>query len=126
MESLKRSRMFLYYKTLSMRITLFASLALAAMLASCTETPQYQGAAVDNDQNVLTGGPITGTTIQNLPVVVKETLKERVPHAEIASIIKTRQAHRAVYEISFIDGDTREIYVRDDGAVLPEPVRSTK
>lgn len=109
-----------------MRITLFASLALAAMLAGCTETPQYQGAAVDTDQNVLTGGPITGTTLQNLPAAVKGTLKERVPHAEIASILKSRREGRVVYEISFIDNDTPEMYVRDDGKIMPEPVRSQK
>jgi len=109
-----------------MRITLFAPLVLAAMLAGCTETPQYQGAAVDSDQNVLTGGPITGTTIQDLPAAVKRTLKERVPTAEIASILKSRRDGRVVYEISFIDNDTPEIFVRDDGTVMPEPVRTQK
>jgi len=102
-------------------LTLFAATAL---LFGCSETPQFQGAAVDNDQNVLTGGPITGTTIQDLPTTVKESLKERVPHAEIVSITKTRRHGSVVYNISFANSDTPELYVRDDGQVMPEPVRA--
>jgi hypothetical protein len=110
-----------------MRIKIFASVAVAAMLAGCTETPQYSGAAVDNDQNVLTGGPITGTTIQELPQSVKDALKSRTPHAEIAGIVKTRRDGRVVYDISFIDMEnTPEIYLRDDGKVMPEPMRAEK
>lgn len=105
---------------------IFASIAAAAMLVGCTETPQYQGAAVDNDQNVLTGGPITGTTIQELPQSVKETLKERVPHDEIASINKTRRNGQVVYDISFIERDTPEIYLRADGKVLSAPMSAQK
>src|ERR1700748_3673749 len=86
----------------------------------CTSTPQHWGAAVDNDQNVLTGGPITGTTIQDLPDSVKETLKARVPHAEIAGINKTRRDGEVVYDISFIDSDNAEIYLRADGQILPQ------
>jgi hypothetical protein len=111
-----------------MRIKIFASIAAAAaMVVGCTETPQYMGAAVDNDQNVLTGGPITGATIEELPAPVKETLKKRVPRAEIASINKTRRDGEVVYEISFIETDkTPKIYLQDDGKVLPEPMRAQK
>jgi hypothetical protein len=110
-----------------MRIKIFALIAAATMLAGCTETPQYQGAAVDNDQNVLTGGPITGTTIQDLPQAVKDTLKQRVPHDEIASIDKMRRDGRVVYEISFLETEeTPDLYVRADGKILPEPTRAQK
>ena len=84
------------------------------------------GAAIDNDQNVMTGGPITGTTIQQLPQSVKDTLVARVPHAEIAGINKTHRDGQVVYDISFIDNDTSELYVQDNGKVLPEPVRAQK
>ena len=57
-----------------MRIRIFALAAAAVMLAGCTDTPNYVGAAVDRDQNVLTGGPITGTTIEDLPPAVKDSL----------------------------------------------------
>ena len=114
-----------------MRFKIFASFIAAAGTAAilffgCTETPPHMGAAVDNDQNVLTGGPITGTTIQDLPASVKDTLKARAPHAEIAGIEKSRRDGNVVYEISFIDTDIPEIYLRADGQVMPEPVRAQK
>lgn len=58
---------------------IFALAAAAMMLAGCTETPQNMGAAVDRDQNVLTGGPITGTTLLDLPQAVKDALKNAPP-----------------------------------------------
>lgn len=93
------------------------------ILAGCTETPeQNMGAAVDNDQNVLTGGPITGTTIDDLPAAVKETLKDQVPHAEIATIEKARRNGVTVYEFNFSEPDQYQtLYVRKDGVVVPEP-----
>lgn len=115
-----------------MRMMLFPLLAAAALLAGCTETPQYQSAAVDRDQDVLTGGPITGTTIPDLPQAVKQTLKQRVPHAEIARIEKTHRGGRVVYEISFLDEDqtdsaaTPDLSVREDGKVMPEPMRAER
>ena len=108
-----------------MRLKIFLLLA-AAILAGCSETPQFVGAAVDNDQNVLTGGPITGTTIEDLPASVKEALKERVPRAEIVSITKSHRNGSVVYNISFANSDTPEIYLRDDGQVMPEPLNARK
>ena len=106
-----------------MRIGIFAILAAIAVLIGCTETPeQNMGAAVDNDQNVLTGGPITGTTIDDLPTSVKEALKESVPHAEIATIERARRDGVTVYEFNFAEPDKYQtLYVRKDGVVLPEP-----
>jgi hypothetical protein len=110
-----------------MRLNILLSIfAAAALVAGCSETPQYQGAAVDNDQNVLTGGPITGTTIDDLPAAVKQSLREHVPAAEIVSITKSRRDKSTVYDISFANSDIRELYLRDDGKVLPEPMRAKK
>jgi hypothetical protein len=109
-----------------MRFTIFAFFIAVAMLAGCSETPQFMGAAVDNDQNVLTGGPITGTTIDDLPAAVKQTLKERVPQAEIASIVKMRRDGKTVYEISFLKSENPDICLQDDGQVLPESMRAQK
>ena len=111
-----------------MRKRIFALAAAALMLAGCTETPQYMGAAVDRDQNVLTGGPITGTTLQDLPQSVKDTLKQVVPHAEIASIEKTKRDGRTVYEFTFLESEnyTPDIYLRDDGQVMSQPLRAEK
>jgi hypothetical protein len=108
-----------------MRNKIFASVAATAMLVGCGETRQHMGGSVDNDQNVLTGGPITGTTLQDLPQSVKETLKERVPHAEIASIDRTKSQGEVVYEISFVEPDkTPKMYLSDDGQVLASPAKA--
>ena len=109
-----------------MRFTIFVLSAVVAMLTGCSETPQFMGAAVDTDQNVLTGGPITGTTIEDLPAAVKAVLKERAPHAEIASITKSRRDGNVVYDVSFLNADTPDIYLQADGKVLPEPMRAQK
>ena len=109
------------------RIKILASVAAAVILVGCTETPKNMGAAVDNDQNVMTGGPITGTTIDDLPQAVKDALKLRVPHAEIASIARSRYDRHAVYEFSFLDADSYPpLYLQDDGKVLPETVMEKK
>jgi hypothetical protein len=110
-----------------LRNQIFAFIAAATLLAGCTQTPQFQGAAVDNDQNVLTGGPITGVTIDDLPKSVKNALEQRVPHAEIAGITRTRANRHAAYEISFIDEDTYPpLRLRDDGQVLPQQLTEQK
>lgn len=109
-----------------MRITSLAIILAVAMLAGCSDTPEENmGAAVDNDHNVLTGGPITGTTIDALPPAVKETLRQRVPHAKIATIEKSKRDGQTVYEFNFTRPDqTPHIYVRADGAILPELTRA--
>jgi hypothetical protein len=110
-----------------MRLNILLSIfAVEALLAVCSDTPQFVGAAVDNVQNVLTGGPITGTTIDDLPTAVKQSLKVQVPHAEIVSITKSRRDKSVVYDVTFANSDTPELYLREDGAVLPEPLRAKK
>lgn len=81
-------------------------------------------AAVDDNRNVLTGGPITGVTLDALPGRVKETLKERFPHAEMATIEKAKRDGATVYEFNFTEPDKVPIlYVRMHGVVLSEPER---
>lgn len=111
-----------------MRIGIFVVVAAIAVLIGCTETPEKEmGAAVDNDQNVLTGGPITGTTIDDLPTAVKETLKERDPHAEIATIEKLRRDGVTAYEFNFAEPDKDPtLYIRKDGVVIPAPTTAQR
>jgi hypothetical protein len=110
-----------------LKIKILALVATGALLAGCSQTPQFQGAAVDNDQNVLTGGPITGITIDDLPNPVKSALKKRVPSAEIASIVRTQLQRHAIYEIFFSDADTYSpLRLRDDGQTLPEQITEQK
>src|ERR1051325_7111866 len=89
--------------TMTMKLrTLFPAAIAALLLAGCTQSHQNIGGAADNDQNVLTGGPITGITIQELPPAVKDALKHRAPHSEIATIEKTSRNGVTIYEFSFM------------------------
>jgi hypothetical protein len=106
---------------LVMKIQILCSLAAAALLMGCAETRHDMGAAVQNDQNVLTGGPVTGTTLADLPQAVKNTLRQRAPRAEIADIDQTTRDGRVVYEVSFIEqGKNPKLYISEDGQLLPE------
>ena len=80
------------------------------------------GASNENDQNVLTGGPVTGTRLADLPERVRETLKERVPTAEVADIDKQTMDGQVVYKISFAEpGKNPTIYITIDGKVVQNP-----
>lgn len=102
-----------------MRLKIFAMVAFAAIMVGCRQTPEHMGAAVDNDSNVLTGGPITGVTLQDLPPAITETLKQQVPHAEIKVIKKKTRKGEPVYEFTFTESsNTPRLYVSEDGKVL--------
>jgi hypothetical protein len=109
-----------------MKLWTLVVIALVAITAGCRQTPQNVGAAVDHDGNVMTGGPITGVTLQDLPAAVKQTLIEHAPHAEVAVIEKSKQNGALIYKITFTEPDkTPALYVGEDGTVLPEPTKAT-
>jgi hypothetical protein len=100
-----------------MKIQLVGALAIAGVLLfGCTAERQKMGASAENDQNVLTGGPIVGTTISDLPQQVRDTLRQDMPHAEIADIEKTSQNGEIVYKISFLQpGANPTVWIGQDG-----------
>lgn len=104
-----------------MKLKTICWVAAAAVLAGCAQ-PSPQGAAVDTDYNVLTGGPVTGTTVQDLPSAVQETLKERAPHAEVADIDRTSRNGEVVYEITLSgsgwNGWSPKVYITETGKAL--------
>lgn len=105
-----------------MKIQLFCVLAAAVLLTGCTETRQRFSGAAETDQNVLTGGPMTGTTLKDLPQAVRYALQRNAPNAEIADIDKTTRNGQAVYEISFTrPGKNPKIYVTETGELLANP-----
>jgi hypothetical protein len=110
-----------------MRPQILLIISVAAMVAGC-KTLEPTGSAIDNDQNVMTGGPITGTTIQDLPQAVKNTLEEEVPEAEIARMHKITDSKGNVsYEISFTEpGKTPKMYISEDGKILAPPRTQSK
>jgi hypothetical protein len=91
---------------------------LSAALLGCSQMRESMGGA-ENDKNVLTGGPATGTTINDLPQPVKDTLKAKVPTAEIADIDKEAQGGRFIYRITFTEsGRNPTMYISQDGTIV--------
>ena len=108
-------------------VSAFVLVAFGAILVGCRQTPEHMGSAVDNDSNVMTGGPITGITLQDLPPAVKETLKEQAPHAEIELIEKKTREGQLVYEFTFTESsNTPKLYVSEDGKALPASTKEER
>ena len=107
--------------TTSMKIKILSAIAVAALITGCAETRKHAGASAENDNNVLTGGPVVGTKIKDLPTPVQTTLQQRAPTAEIAGIDKERENGRTYYKISFIEpGRNPIMWIAEDGTVLPD------
>lgn len=82
--------------------------------------PKDKGGGAENDHNVLTGGPVTGTTIKDLPEAVKNTLKEKAPNGEIADIDRESQGGRFIYRITFSEpARNPTMYISQDGTIVP-------
>jgi hypothetical protein len=102
----------------SMKTQILCAIASAALLLGCSEMQKNMGGA-ENDKNVLTGGPVTGTTINDLPQPVKNKLKELAPAAEIADIDKHTQGGRVIYRITFTEpGRNPTMYIAQDGTII--------
>jgi hypothetical protein len=103
-----------------MKIQTLPLLAAAVLLAGCAGSSQQQsmGGSPDTDHNVLTGGPISGTTLRDLPQPVQSTLYRYDRYAEVANIDKLRRDNTTVYRISFVDSlRNPPLYVMDNGGV---------
>jgi hypothetical protein len=104
-----------------MKRYLLCTLAIAGLAVGCTETRQNMGAAAENDQNVLTGGPVSGTTLRDLPQPVRDTLRRTAPTAEVADIDAHLRDGRTVYQIQFIEpGTNPTLHIAPDGQILPK------
>jgi hypothetical protein len=102
-----------------MKKQLLCAVAAVALATGCAEMRKDMGASSQNDQNVLTGGPVTGTRLKDLPQSVRDTLKERVPSAEVADIDKQTQNGKVVYKISFSEpGKNPSLYIGEDGYIM--------
>lgn len=102
-----------------MKTQIWCLVASIALLVGCAEMRKHMGGGANADNNVLTGGPVTGTTIKDLPEPVKNTLKEKTPNAEVADIDKQTQGGRTVYRITFSEpGKNPTMYIAEDGSVV--------
>ena len=110
-----------------MKTEILCALAAIALVTGCSETRKNMGASNENDRNVLTGGPVTGTRIKDLPTAVQDTLKQRFADAEVADIDKQNRDGRTVYKISFMQpGKNPTIYVAEDGSMVEGDVGTDK
>ncbi len=101
-----------------MKTQIICAIASVALLLGCSSMRENMGGA-ENDKNVLTGGPVTGTTINDLPQPVKDTLKEKAGSAEIADIDKQSQGGRVIYRITFTEpGRNPTMYISQDGSIV--------
>ena len=95
--------------------------AVVALVSGCAEVRKDMGAAAQNDQNVLTGGPVSGTRLQDLPQPVRDSLKERDASAEVADIDKQNRNGQVVYKISFAEpGRNPALFIAEDGKIAQD------
>jgi len=72
---------------------------------------------------MLTGGPVTGVTLSDLPAKVVKTIQQRAPDAEIDFISKETRGDQTTYIVTFKNRARPTLYVAQDGAVLKQPIR---
>lgn len=75
------------------------------------------GAAQDT-VGVLTGGPVTGITLSDLPPQVMKKIQERAPNAEVAYINKEKRGDQTTYNVVFKDRMHPPLEIAADGTVL--------
>jgi hypothetical protein len=101
-----------------MKKQIFLTLIAAALATGCASMKQKMGASAENDQDVLTGGPVIGTTVNDLPQPVRNTLQQQVPAAEISNISRENRNGRTLFKITFIEKDKYPpMYITDDGTI---------
>src|SRR5215471_4192208 len=101
-----------------MKNEILCAIAVVALAAGCARMREHMGGTSDNHATVLTGGPTTGITLKDLPHAVKNTLKEQVPTAEVATIDKDTQNGQTVFKVTFTDPSKfQTMYINKDGTV---------
>lgn len=68
----------------------------------------------------LTGGPVTGLTLSDLPQKVVKAIQESAPDAEVDYIARQGQGDQISYIITFKDRRHAPLHVAADGKVLGE------
>jgi hypothetical protein len=102
-----------------MKTQILCVIASASLLLGCSSARNNMGGGAEDDKNVLTGGPVTGTMIKDLPQPVKNTLKEKAPSSEVADIDKQSQGGRVIYRITFTEpAKNPTMYISQDGSIV--------
>lgn len=76
-----------------------------------------------NSVGTLTGGPVTGLTLSDLPPKVVKAIQQRAPDAEIDFISKQTLGDQTTYVIAFKDHARPALHLGQDGTVLKETAR---
>jgi hypothetical protein len=93
--------------------------AIFVVASGCAQFRKNAGGTADTDQNVLTGGPVSGTRIKDLPQPVRRVLREKAPRAEVADIAPRSQDGKLVYRIVFSEpARDPTLYIAEDGTII--------
>jgi hypothetical protein len=72
---------------------------------------------------MLTGGPVTGVTLSDLPKRVVKTIQQRAPSSEIDFITKETHGDQVTYIVNFKNRTQPVLYLDQEGTVLKETPR---
>jgi hypothetical protein len=72
---------------------------------------------------MLTGGPVTGVTLSDLPPKVVKAIQRNAPDAEIDFITKETKGDQVTYIINFKNHTHPVLYLSQEGTVLKETPR---
>ncbi len=76
--------------------------------------------APKDSYGVLTGGPVTGVTLADLPASVIKTIHQRAPDAEVSTLTKETRGDHVVYVVTFKDSFYPTLYVQANGTVVEQ------
>lgn len=74
--------------------------------------------APQDRSSIVTGGPVTGVTLNDLPPAVVKSLQRCVPDAVVDSIVKQVKGDQATYVVTFKDRAHPAMQFASDGSVV--------
>jgi hypothetical protein len=75
------------------------------------------GAPVDTS-TVVTGGPVSNVTLNDLPSAVVKSIQRQAPAAELETIIRDVQGDKTSYLVTFKDHMHAPLHLSSDGTVM--------
>jgi hypothetical protein len=102
-----------------MKTQILCGMVIMGLLSGCAWTGNHVGFSAYKDQNVLTGGPVIGTTLADLPEPVRESLKTNAPAAEVSHIHKVNMSGKTVYKVKFLEpAKCPDLWIGPDGTQI--------
>ena len=102
-----------------MKLEILCLGAILCLTSGCANFGGHGRGAAETDSNVLTGGPVTGILIKDLPAPVRQVLKEKSPTAEVADISTRTRDGRFIYRIVFSEpAQNPTLYIAEDGTLM--------